>query len=233
MSYYPYTTSPTDVLNQQGVMTRVYAWMTAGLLTTGAVALFVANSPALLSLIFGTPFVFFGLIIAQLVMVFGLSFGIRKLSPGVATAIFMGYAMLNGLTMAAIFLAYTDTSIASTFFVTAGTFGAMSAYGYFTKRDLSGIGSLLIMALIGLLIASVVNIFWANSTLYWIITYAGVLIFVGLTAWDTQKIKNMIASARGDEMTLGRIAIIGALTLYLDFINLFLYLLRILGGRRD
>lgn len=232
MSYAPYTTSPTDVLRQQSVMTQVYAWMTAGLLLTGAVAMFIAGQPALVMAIFGNPIVFFGLIIAQLGAVFGLSFAIGRISPAVATAIFLGYATLNGLTLSMIFLVYTAASIASTFFITAGTFGAMSAYGYLTRRDLSGVGSFLMMALIGLIIASVVNLFWFNETLYWIITYAGVLIFVGLTAWDTQKIKRLAAEAR-DETTIGRIAIIGALTLYLDFINLFIYLLRILGSRRD
>jgi FtsH-binding integral membrane protein len=144
----------------------------------------------------------------------------------------MGYAAINGLTMAAIFLAYTQASIASTFFVTAGTFGAMSLYGYTTKRDLSSVGNFAIMALIGLLIASIVNIFLRSTALYWILTYAGVLIFVALTAWDTQKIKRLAAQV-GDETSAGRVAVLGALTLYLDFINLFIYLLRILGVRRN
>jgi uncharacterized protein len=231
MSYMPYATAETTAL-RNGVMNRVYAWMTAGLLVTGAVASFVAGSNALVSLIFGNPIIFFGLFIVQIVAVIGLSAGINRLSPAVATAIFMGYAALNGLTMAAIFLAYTQASIASTFFVTAGTFGAMSLYGYTTKRDLSGIGHFAIMALIGLLIASVVNIFLQSSALYWILTYAGVLIFVALTAWDTQKIKHL-ATQVNDETSAGRVAVMGALTLYLDFINLFIYLLRILGVRRD
>jgi uncharacterized protein len=231
MSYMPYATAETTAL-RNGVMNRVYAWMTAGLLVTGAVSSFVAGSNALVSLIFGNPIIFFGLFIVQIVAVIGLSAGINRLSPAVATAIFMGYAALNGLTMAAIFLAYTQASIASTFFVTAGTFGAMSLYGYTTKRDLSGIGHFAIMALIGLLIASVVNIFLQSSALYWILTYAGVLIFVALTAWDTQKIKQL-ATQVNDETSAGRVAVMGALTLYLDFINLFIYLLRILGVRRD
>jgi FtsH-binding integral membrane protein len=231
MSYLPYVDAQATAL-RNGVMQRVYAWMTAGLLLTGAVAMFVAGSPALTSIIFGNPFLFFGLFIVQIAAVIGLSAGINRMSPAAATAIFIGYAALNGLTLSAIFLAYTTESIAGTFFATAGTFGAVSAYGYFTKRDLSGMGSFLFMALIGLLLATVVNIFWANSTLYWIITYAGVLIFVGLTAWDTQKIKRMAAQVN-DETSAGRLAVLGALTLYLDFINLFLYLLRILGGRRN
>jgi uncharacterized protein len=231
MTYLPYVDAQTTAI-RNGVMHKVYAWMTAGLLVTGAVASFVASSEALVNLIFGNPLLFFGLFIVQIVAVIGLSAGINRLSPAAAMAIFMGYAALNGLTFAAIFLTYTAASIASTFFITAGTFGAMSLYGYTTKRDLSGIGNFAFMALIGLLIASIVNIFWANSTLDWIISYAGVLIFVALTAWDTQKIKQMAASVN-DETSAGRVAVLGALTLYLDFINLFIYLLRILGVRRD
>lgn len=231
MSYGPYIGSPTDALRRQAVMTQVYLWMTAGLLVTGAIAMFVAGVPALVNAIVFNPILFFGLIIAQVGMVWYLSARVMDLSPGAATGLFLGYAALNGLTLSVIFLAYTAASIAGTFFVTAGTFGAMSAYGYFTKRDLSGMGSFLFMALIGLILASIVNIFWANSTLYWIITYAGVLIFVALTAYDTQKIKRMTDQVR-DEQSERRVAIYGALTLYLDFINLFLFLLRILGNRR-
>jgi uncharacterized protein len=231
MSYLPYVDAQTTAI-RNGVMSQVYAWMTAGLLVTGAVALFVANSVVLTSMIFGNPLLFFGLFILQIVAVIGLSAGINKLSPAAATAIFMGYAALNGLTFSAIFLAYTSASIASTFFVTAGTFGAMSLYGYTTKRDLTGVGNFAIMALIGLLIASIVNLFLRSEALYWILTYAGVLIFVALTAWDTQKIKKMAANV-SDETSAGRIAVLGALTLYLDFINLFIFLLRILGVRRD
>ena len=230
MSYLPYVDAQTTAV-RNGVLSRVYTWMTAGLLVTGAVAMFVANSVALTRLIFGNPIIFFALFLVQIVAVVGLSAAVNRLSPAVAMAIFMGYATLNGLTFSAIFLAYTAESIAGTFFVTAGMFGSMSAYGYFTKRDLSGLGSFLFMALIGLLLASLVNIFWANSMLYWIITYAGVLIFVGLTAWDTQKIKHLAAQVN-NETEAGRVAAIGALTLYLDFINLFIYLLRILGNRR-
>jgi uncharacterized protein len=231
MSYGSYTGSSTDALRQQSVMTQVYAWMTAGLLVTGAIAMFVASSPALVMAIVGNVFIFFGLIIGQLALVWFLSARIMELSPTAATGLFLGYAALNGLTFAVIFLAYTASSIAGTFFVTAGTFGAMSAWGYFTKRDLSGMGNFLFMALIGLILASIVNLFWANSALYWIITYAGVLIFVALTAYDTQQIKRMIAEVR-DEQNAQRVAIFGALKLYLDFINLFLFLLRILGDRR-
>lgn len=231
MSYGPYAGSPTDALRRQGILTQVYAWMTAGLLVTGAIAMFVAGTPALVGAIVGNSLLFFGLIIGQLALVWVLSANLMRLAPAAATALFLGYAALNGLTFAVIFLAYTAESIASTFFVTAGTFGAMSAWGYFTRRDLSGMGNFLFMALIGLILASIVNIFLASSALYWVITYAGVLIFVALTAYDTQKIKHMIAEVR-DEATGQRVAIYGALTLYLDFINLFLFLLRILGNRR-
>ena len=230
MSYMPFVDAQTTAL-RNGVMNRVYAWMTAGLLVTAAIASFVFNSTALSSLIFGNPLIFFGLFIVQIIAVIGLSAGINRLSPAAATAIFMGYAALNGLTLSALFLAYTQASLASTFFVTAGTFGAMSLYGYTTKRDLSTVGNIAIMALIGLLIASIVNIFLRSAALYWVVTYAGVLIFVALTAWDTQKIKHLAAQV-SDETSAGRIAVLGALTLYLDFINLFIFLLRILGVRR-
>lgn len=231
MSYAPYATSPTDVMRQQGIMTQVYAWMTAGLLVTGAFALFVANSPTLAGIIIGNQWVFFGLIIAEFALVWWLSASISTMSPALATGSFLFYSALNGLTLSVIFLAYTAESIGTTFFVTAGTFGAMSAIGYTTKFDLTSIGGYLIMALIGFLIASLVNIFLQSSTLYWIITYAGILIFIGLTAYDTQKIKHMSMSAR-DERSAHRVAILGALILYLDFINLFLLLLRLLGNRK-
>ncbi|MEI8308982.1 MAG: Bax inhibitor-1/YccA family protein [Chloroflexales bacterium] len=231
MSYSPYLSSSTDVLRQQSVLTRVYAWMTAGLLTTGAIALSVANSSVLAGMIIGNPVIFFGLMIAEIAMVWVLSANLMRLAPAVATGMFLGYAALNGLTLSVIFLAYTRASIASTFFITAGTFATMSLIGYTTKRDLSKLGSLLFMALIGLIIASIVNIFVASSAFAWVISYAGVLIFVGLTAYDTQKIKRLIAQVSGEDAEQ-RVAIYGALNLYLDFINLFLYMLRILGNRR-
>jgi len=231
MSYLPYVDAQTTAI-RNGVMHRVYSWMTAGLLVTGAVAMAVAGNDGLMRAIFGNQLIFFGLIIAELALVWILSANIGRMAPTTGMAMFLGYSALNGLTMAAIFWVYTSASIASTFFITAGTFGAMSAWGYFTKRDLSGWGNFLFMALIGLILASIVNIFWASSALYWLVTYAGVLIFVALTAYDTQKIKRLAAQV-GDETSAGRVAVMGALTLYLDFINLFLFLLRILGGRRD
>ena len=230
MSYTPYVASQAQV-QQRTIISQVYAWMAAGLLVTGAIALFTVNTPALLSLIFGNRLVFFGLLIGELLLVIGLSAAIGRISAGASTAIFMLYAALNGLTMAAIFLVYTRSSIASTFFVTAGTFGAMSLYGYTTKRDLTTIGNLCVMGLIGFLLASIVNFFLRSQAIYWITTYAGIAIFVGLTAWDTQKIKRMTALGAGEEQA-GRIAIAGALMLYLDFINLFLLLLRLFGRRR-
>jgi uncharacterized protein len=218
-------------LEQSRFITKVYGWMTLALVITGAIAWTVASSPALISIFLANKLVFWGLIIGELAMVWYLSAAVQRMSANTATFVFLMYALLNGLTLSVIFLVYTLGSIASTFFVTAATFGVMSAYGYFTKTDLTKIGNLLFMALIGLIIASLVNIFLKNSTLYWIITYAGVLIFVGLTAYDTQKIKEMnIIGNEGTEED-HKEAIMGALTLYLDFINLFLYLLRILGNR--
>lgn len=220
-------------LEQAQFITKVYSWMSFALVLTGLVAVYVASTPALISFIFGNQMVFWGLVIFELVLVGVLSARVGRMSAATATAVFLGYACLNGLTMASIFLIYSAASIASTFLITAGTFGLMSFYGYYTKRDLTSMGNLLFMALIGLIIASVVNLFFQNSMLYWITTYAGILIFVGLVAYDTQKIKNMnvIGNAGTDEDR--KEAIMGALSLYLDFINLFLYMLRIFGGRNS
>jgi hypothetical protein len=229
MSSNPYTLSQVEA-RQRGIISQVYAWMTAGLLVTGAIAMFVAGSETLLALIFGTP-LFFGLILAELGLVWYLGARIGRMAVGTATALFLAYSALNGLTLSAIFIAYTEASIATTFFITAGTFGAMSLYGYTTKRDLTSIGNLCFMALIGFLLASIVNIFLQSEAFYWLLTYFGILIFVGLTAWDTQKIKQMSMTA-SNETDGQRVAIYGALHLYLDFINLFLLLLRIMGRRR-
>jgi uncharacterized protein len=218
---------------QANFITKVYAWMTVALVITAVVAMLTASSPFMLQAIFGSKLVFWGLVLGQLGLVWYLSAAIQRMSANTATLVFLFYAAVTGLTLASIFVVFTAASIASTFFVTAGTFGAMSMYGYFTKRDLTKMGSLLMMALIGLIIASVVNMFMASSTLYWITTYAGILIFVGLVAYDTQKIKemNIIGNEGTDEDR--KEAIMGALALYLDFINLFLYLLRLLGRRND
>ncbi|MBS1978232.1 MAG: Bax inhibitor-1/YccA family protein [Bacteroidetes bacterium] len=220
------------IAETQRFMVKVYSWMSFALIVTGLVAMYVAGSQALLNLIFGNTFIFIGLIIGELVLVGALAGWVNKMSANTATLIFLVYAAINGLTFAAIFLLYTAESIATTFFITAGTFGAMSIYGYTTKSDLSGWRNTLMMCLFGLVIASVVNIFLGSSVLYWVTTYMGVLIFVGLTAYDTQKIKNMniIGNEGTDEDK--KEAIMGALTLYLDFINLFLYLLRLFGRRK-
>jgi uncharacterized protein len=217
---------------QQRFMVRVYNWMTGGLAVTGVLAFYVSNSETMMNIIHGNPIVPIVLIIAQLGLVVYLSGWIQKMSASQATGIFMLYAGLTGLTFSFIFIAYTTTSITSAFMVTAGTFAAMSFYGYTTKRDLTSMGSFLFMGLIGIIIASLVNMFLQSTAMHWIITYAGVLIFVGLTAYDTQKIKemNILGNEGTDEDT--KEAIIGALTLYLDFINLFLMLLRIMGDRR-
>lgn len=230
--YAPTSTPRTDTFFNT-LFQQVYGWMAGGLALTGLIAWYVSQSEMLLNLVFGNQAIFFGLIIAELGLVFGLSWGLTRMSAAMATGAFLLYAALNGVTMAFIFLAYTNESIASTFLVTAGTFGAISMYGYTTKRDLTSWGTYLFMALIGLILASVVNLFLQSSALYWVVTYAGVLIFVGLTAYDTQKIKELSAriDARDTE-NFQKMAIMGALRLYLDFINLFLYLLRILGKRR-
>jgi hypothetical protein len=213
----------------------VYNWMAIGLALTGGVAFYVANSPYLMNLIFGNQILFFGLIIGELGLVFYLSARVQKIQASTATALFMLYAGLNGATLSFIFLAYTSTSIASTFFVCAGTFVACSIYGMVTKRDLTSLGGFMSMGLIGIIIATVINLFIRSSAMTMIISYIGVLVFVGLTAYDTQKLKHMALTqpAGLDAGVVRKGAIIGALTLYLDFINLFLMLLRILGNSRN
>jgi uncharacterized protein len=216
----------------QRYMVKVYSWMCLALIITGGVAMYTASSEAMMRMIFGNRYVFFGLILLEFVAVGVLVGLINRMTASIATVIFIIYSVFNGLTLSAIFTLYTSESIASTFFITAGTFGAMSFYGYVTKTDLTKWGNLFFMALIGLIIASVVNWFMQSSVLYWITTCAGVLIFTGLTAYDTQKIKNTnIIGNEGSDQD-HKEAIMGALTLYLDFINLFLYLLRIFGRRK-
>ena len=217
---------------QQRFMVRVYNWMTAGLAITGFMAFYVSNNETIMSIIFGNPIMPIVLMIAQIGLVFWLASRVMQMSVSLATGVFMLYAGLTGITFSFIFVVYTSASITSTFLVTAGTFGAMSLYGYTTKKDLTSWGSFLFMGLIGIIIASVVNMFMQSTMMHMIITYAGVLIFVGLTAYDTQKIKemNILGNEGTDEDT--KEAIRGALTLYLDFINLFLMLLRLMGDRR-
>lgn len=214
------------------LMRKVYVWMTLALVLTGITAYGVASSPSLMMTIFQTPAIMWGLIIAELAIVIAISAAINRLSLTTATLLFVLYSVLNGATLSLIFAVYTMSSIANVFFITAGTFGVMAAYGYFTKRDLSSWGKLLLMALIGLIIATLVNVFLVKSSGFdLILSYAGVLIFVGLTAYDTQKIKQMLAMHTDMGEGAQKVALLGALSLYLDFINLFLYLLRIFGRR--
>lgn len=219
----------TMVSTVSSVMKRVYFKMTLGLLVSAFVSLWASQSAAFWNLMYNNSWLMWGLLIAEVGIVIAITAAINKLSSPVASLLFYVFAAVNGLTLAPIFLAYAHETIATTFFVTAGTFAAMSIYGYFTSNDLSRMGSILIMALFGIIIATLVNLFIKSETMMWIITYAGVLIFVGLTAWDTQQIKNMAMTAPAGATS--RLATIGALNLYLDFINLFLYLLRIFGNR--
>lgn len=217
----------------QTFLAQVYGWMACGLLLTAFIAWYAANTPAVMQFVFSSQITFFGLIIFQLGLVFVISGMVHKLSGMVATSLFMLYSALTGLTMASIFLVYTYSSIASTFVVTGGMFGAMSLYGYTTKRDLSGFGNMLFMGLIGIVIASLVNLWLKSEALMWVVTYIGVIVFVGLTAYDTQKLKRIGEQIdTRDTENMRRYTIVGALTLYLDFINLFLMLLRIFGNRR-
>lgn len=214
------------------LMRSVYLWMVLALVITGFTAAYVASSPAYISALMNNSILFYGVIIAELALVFILSGRIHKMSFTSASLMFILYSLLTGVSLSTIFLAYTESSIATTFLITAGTFGTMSLVGFVTKKDLSKLGGILLMALIGLIIATVVNIFLVSDTLGWIINYVGVLIFVGLTAYDTQKIKQMVREYGTDinEQTQ-KMALMGSLSLYLDFINMFLYLLRIFGNR--
>ncbi len=221
-----------EELEQRSFMTKVFAWMTFALGITGLTAYLTYQNPIMIKAIAGNPFLFWGIIIGEFLLVVMLAYLIKKINSTLAIFLFLLYSVLNGLTFSMIFLIYTHESIASTFFITAGIFGAMSIYGLFTKTDLTGIGSIAFMGLIGLIAASVINYFFFNKILYWITTIVGVFIFVGLTAYDAQRIKNLnIIGNEGTEEDKKE-AIMGALTLYLDFINLFLMLLRITGRRK-
>lgn len=213
----------------------VYQWMAIGLALTGFVAYFVAHSETMLELIFGNQIIFFGLIIGELALVWILSSRINTMQASTATMMFLVYSALNGATLSSIFIAYAMSSIASTFFICSATFVACSVYGMTTKRDLTSFGSFFLMGLFGIIIATLINLFIKSSAMQMIISYIGVIVFVGLTAYDTQKIKVM-ALTQPSDLEAGVIrkgAIIGALELYLDFVNLFLMLLRIFGGSRD
>ena len=215
------------------LMRNVYIWMTCGLAMTALTAMIVGRNENWVYTL-ATSGMYWGLLIAEVVLVIFLSARINKLSFATAGLMFAAYAILNGITMSIIMLAYTAESIAQAFFVTAGTFGAMSLVGFFIKKDLSAMGRTLMMALIGLIIATIVNIFWQNSMMASILNYAGVIIFVALTAYDTQKIKVMLQQAQyaGISDQTNKLALMGSLTLYLDFINLFLYILRLFGNRK-
>lgn len=215
------------------LMRKVYVWMTLALVLTGATAYGVATSPGLLMALATNKVLFFGLVIAEFALVFGVSGAINRLSLTTATLMFVAYSVINGALLSFIFLAYTMSSITSVFFITAGTFAAMAIFGYTTKKDLTSIGRLLFMALIGIIIATIVNMFIGSEGMSMIISYVGVFVFVGLTAYDSQKIKEMLLSQRAGGEQGQKLALLGALTLYLDFINLFIYLLRILGSKRD
>ncbi|MGO8944088.1 MAG: Bax inhibitor-1/YccA family protein [Syntrophobacteraceae bacterium] len=220
------TTVQTDFIR------RVYNWMALGLAVTAIVALYAVNSGLIFRLL-GNPMIMLLLIVGEFGLVIALSAAIGRFQSSTALFMFFAYSFLNGLTLSTIFLVYTKASIASTFFVTAGTFAAMSLYGYTTKRDLTSMGSFLMMGLIGIIIASFVNFFFSSPAFYWLITYAGIAVFVGLTAYDAQKIKEMAYAGFSGSEDERKGAVIGALRLYLDFINLFLLLLRIFGRRSD
>lgn len=217
----------------RSMMHRVYGWMSLGLAITATVAYFVSTSPAIMRTLFSNPWLLIGLIIAQLSLVLGLQLAIHKISTSTACALFAGYAALTGLTLSALFLVYTHESVVVTFISTAGMFGAMSLYGYFTNQDLSSMGKILFMALIGLVIAGLVNLFWHNTMFELLVSAVGVALFSLLTAYDTQKLKQMGQSMLIEGYPTAKISVLGALTLYLDFINLFLYLLKFLGKKRN
>lgn len=214
------------------LMRKVYVWMSLALLITGMTAYYVATSPTILTAILTNQILFWGLIIAELVLVFTVSAAINRLSLTTATLLFLLYSVINGATMSFIFLLYTMSSIATVFFIAAGTFATMAVIGYTTKKDLSSMGKFLFMGLIGIIIATLVNLFIKSDGLTMILSYAGVVVFVGLTAWDSQKIKQMLMQANDVDEGTQKIALLGALSLYLDFINLFIYLLQIFGKRR-
>lgn len=225
-------TSPAVAAERVTIFLRsVYGWMCVGLGLTALVALQVANSPAIVTQLLSNQLLYVGLILAELALVLYLSARVERLAPATATALFVVYAGLNGVTLSLVFLAYTGKSVADTFIVTAGTFGAMALLGSTTRRSLAGLGQFAYMGLIGLVLASLVGLFWHNDALQFVISGVGVLVFTGLAAWDAQRLKQMALSA--PEGRTRSLAIVGALFLYLDFINLFLSLLRFVGTRRD
>ena len=233
MSWNESSYMPAEVRDSRvtAFLTKVYGWMFLGLLITAGTALVTASSPLLIETFILNRLLFWILILGQLGLVFFLSARVDKLAPATAAGLFMLYSATVGITTSVILLAYTGASIVSTFMITAGMFGAMAAYGTLTKRNLAGVGQFMFMGLIGLIIAMVVNIFFASSALYFVISVVGVIVFTGLTAWDAQRMKQMAVAL--PDGRVGSYAVVGALSLYLDFINLFFFLLRLLGGRRD
>jgi FtsH-binding integral membrane protein len=212
-------------------LSKVYGWMVLGLLITAGVALAVASSPVLIETFILNRILFWILVLAQLGLVFYLSARVERMAPATAAGLFLLYSAMVGVTSSVIFLRYTGASIVSSFVIAAGMFGAMAVFGTFTKRSLAGVGQFMFMGLIGLIIASIVNIFWLNSALYFVISVVGVIVFTGLTAWDAQRLKEMAVAL--PDGRVGSYAVVGALSLYLDFINLFFFILRLFGGRRD
>ncbi len=231
----PYGLDPSQVISnptvERAFITKVYTWMALALSITGLVAVATASNPEFMAQLLTGP-TFLILVLVQLGMVLAFSFLINKVSANVATGMFVVYSAMTGLVLSTLFLRYTAESIGSVFFITAGTFAIVSVYGYVTKTDLTKIGNLLFMALIGIIIASIVNLFLQSSAVYWIVTYVGVVIFVGLIAYDTQRLKRMANGIGQDGEVQTKSAVVGALSLYLNFINLFLSLLRIFGNRR-
>jgi FtsH-binding integral membrane protein len=224
---------PAIGVGVQTFVTKVYNWMAMGLAVTALISWYMVSNPAMVVNLARNPVLFYGLILGELGLVIGLSFAISRISAATATLGFFFYSALTGVTISVVLLIYTAASVASAFFVTAGMFGGMALYGHVTRKDLSSIGSFCVMALFGVIIASVVNMFTHSSAMDKALTYVSVLVFVGLTAWDAQKIRLMAGGGFGDTEMEGKAAVMGALALYLDFINLFLSMLRIMGKRRD
>ncbi|HEX6650803.1 MAG TPA: Bax inhibitor-1/YccA family protein [Pyrinomonadaceae bacterium] len=233
MSWNQSSTIPADVRDVRvtAFLSKVYGWMFLGLLITAGTAVAVASSPALIEALILNRIVFWMLLIGQLGLVFFLSARVDKVSPATAAGLFLLYSASVGVTTSVIFLIYTGASIVSAFVITSGMFGAMALVGTFTKKSLAGVGQFMVMGLIGLIIAMVVSLFWMNSALYFVISVVGVIVFTGLTAWDAQRLKQMAVAL--PDGRVGSYAVVGALSLYLDFINLFFFILRLMGGRRN
>lgn len=233
MSWNQASFAPSDVRDERvsTFLSRVYGWMFAGLLVTSVIAFAVASSPALIEAVIVNRLVFWVILIAQLGLVFYLSARVHKIAPTTAAGMFILYSALVGVTSSVILLIYTGASIASTFIITAGMFGATAVFGSVTKRSLAGLGQFMFMGLIGIILASIVGIFWHSDALQFVISVVGVLVFTGLTAWDAQRLKQMAVQL--PDGRVGTYAVVGALSLYLDFINLFFFLLRFTGGRRN